>query len=156
MKKKALVIALVLAFVSAGEAFAYRAAVGGEFGLPFGDGLPRSAFLSFRLPSFPAVLGLGLTLEGAGSSAALLADWWLWQGNMISFINLYIGPGMFAYIGPDGAAAGLRVPVGFNAYPIKPIELFVEFAPSMTLLGPETLTIPNFALQAGFGFRFWF
>jgi hypothetical protein len=156
MKRKALVLALVLAVVAGSNAFAYKAAIGGEFGLNVGAGLPSSALLSFRLPQFPAVFGLGLTVGSTTASAALLADWWLWQGNLVSFINLYVGPGGYVSIGKDTFNLGLRIPVGFNAYPIKPLELFLELAPSMALIAPEGVKIPNFSIQAGFGFRFWF
>ena len=85
----------------------------------------------------------------------LLADWWLAQGNLVSFVNYYVGPGAFLGISKN-ATLGVRVPVGLNAYPIKPLELFVEFAPAITLVDTTGVTIPQWGLQAGFGFRFWF
>ena len=120
------------------------------------DGLPNSALLSFRLPKFPAVFGLGFTLPGGGgqSSFTLLADWWLAQGNLVGFVNYYIGPGVFLNIS-NSPLLGIRVPVGLNAFPIKPLELFVELAPAISLLAPSGV-FPQFGLQAGFGFRFWF
>jgi len=156
MKRKALVLALALTIFCGFSASAYTAGIGGEFALNVGNGLPSSALLSFRLPKFPPVFGLGLTMGQNQSSLVLLADWWLAQGNLFSFINYYIGPGLFVGIS-DGAQLGIRVPIGFNAYPLKPLEIFLEFAPAVYLLDSSgVISIPNFGLQAGFGFRFWF
>jgi hypothetical protein len=157
MKKKVLVLALALTIFTIFSASAFTAAIGGEFSLNLGSGLPGSALLSFRLPKFPAVFGLGLQIPSGGgqSSLAILADWWLAQGNLVSFINYYVGPGVFLGIA-DSATLGIRVPVGLNAFPIKPLELFLEFAPAITLVAPSGVSIPQWGLQAGFGFRFWF
>jgi hypothetical protein len=157
MKKKVLVLALLLTLFTVFSASAYTAAIGGEFALKIGDGLPNSALLSFRLPKFPAVLGLGVTVSNGGgqSTFVLLADWWLAQGNLVSFVNYYVGPGLFVAISGD-TVLGIRVPIGLNAFPIKPLELFIEFAPAITLLAPSGVSIPQWGLQAGFGFRFWF
>jgi hypothetical protein len=156
--KKILVLALALSLFTAFGASAYTAAIGGEFALRIGNGLPNSALLSFRLPKFPPVFGLGLSIPGNGehSSFVLLADWWLASGNLVGFVNYYIGPGIFLAIS-NGAQFGLRVPIGINAFPIKPLELFLELAPAAYLVDSSGgITIPNFGLQSGFGFRFWF
>ncbi len=156
MKKKALLLALVLALAASANVFAYKAAIGGEFALKIGDGLPSSALLSFRLPKLPPVFGLGVSIGENSSSFALLADWWLYQGRLVDSLGLYIGPGAFLGISQDAATLGLRVPVGINFFPIKPLELFAEFAPAVTFLAPTGVKIPAWGLQAGFGFRFWF
>jgi hypothetical protein len=157
MKKKALVLALALTIFCVFSATAYTAAIGGEFALKVGDGLPNSALLSFRLPKLPPVLGLGVSIpaNGGQSSFVLLADWWLAQGNLVGFVNYYVGPGFFLGVAKD-AQVGIRVPVGLNAYPLKPLEVFIEFAPAITLYAGSGVAIPQWGLQAGFGFRFWF
>jgi hypothetical protein len=152
-----LILSLVLASVPMIGAYASNLAVGGEFALKLGEGLPNSAFLSLRLPRSPAVLGLGATIPTNGSSAsfALLADWWLAHGQIAGPLDYYLGPGFFASIS-SGFALGLRVPVGLEIYPIKPLELFVEAAPAVTLLSGSGLSLSSWGIQAGFGFRFWF
>lgn len=157
MKSKVLILALALTLFTAFSASAYTAAIGGEFSLKLADGLPNTALLSFRLPKFPAVFGLGLSIPSGGgqSSFTLLADWWLATGNLVGFVNYYVGPGVFLNVS-DGALLGVRVPVGLNAFPIKPLELFVELAPAISLIAPSGISIPQWGLQAGFGFRFWF
>jgi hypothetical protein len=157
MKKKVLALALALTVFTVFSASAYTAAIGGEFALKIGDGLPNSALLSFRLPKFPPVFGLGVSIpaNGGQSSFVLIADWWLVQGNLVGFINYYVGPGLFVEIA-NNALFGIRVPIGLNAFPLKPLEIFIEFAPAITLLDPSGVHIPEWGLQAGFGFRFWF
>jgi hypothetical protein len=159
MRKKVLFLALTLSLFTLFSASAYKAAIGGEFALKVGDSLPQSALLSFRLPKFPAVFGLGMSVtkgDGDKSSLVILADWWLAQGHLVSFVNYYIGPGVFIGIAQNSTAAGIRVPVGINCYPLKPLELFVELAPAVAILVPEGVSFPDWGLQAGFGFRFWF
>lgn len=156
MKNKAILLACFLLGFSFVHASAFTAAVGGEFGLPIGDGLP-SAVLSFRVPSVPVTFGLGATIPKSGnSSVAVLADWWLAQGNLVSFLDYYVGPGLFLTANSASQAVGLRVPIGLDAYPIKPLEIFLEFAPDVTLISNSGVSIPDWGLQSGFGFRFWF
>lgn len=157
MKKKVLVLALALSLFAVFNASAYKAAIGGEFALRLANGLPSSALLSFRLPNVPPVFGVGVSIpEGGDASFALMADWWLSQGNLFSFINYYIGPGVYVAIAQDTATGGIRVPIGLNAFPMKPLEIFIEFAPAVGLFAPSGVSIPAWGLQAGFGFRFWF
>jgi hypothetical protein len=156
MRKKVLFLALLLTLFTAFSAFAYKAAVGGEFALKVGDSLPSSALLSFRLPKLPAVFGIGASMTEGNSSLVILADWWMAQGHLASFLGYYIGPGAFVGISSDAATAGLRIPVGVNCYPIKPLELFIELAPAIAILVPEGVSFPDWGIQAGFGFRFWF
>ena len=59
-------------------------------------------------------------------------------------------------MGSSGAYAGLRVPLGLNAFPIKPLELFIEIAPSFTIIAPNSINFGWSGFQSGFGFRFWF
>jgi hypothetical protein len=156
MKKKVLALAIVLALVLALGVSANTTAVGGEFALKVGSGLPSSALLSFHIPRLPPMFGLGVSIPSSGqASFSLLADWWVAQGNLVSFVDYYVGPGVFVGIS-DSAQLGFRVPFGLDAYPIKPLELFIELAPAVTFLNASGLGFSQLGLQAGFGFRFWF
>ena len=158
MSKKTLFLILLLTLFSALGATAYTAAIGGEFALQLGNGLPSSALITFRLPKFPAVLGIGgtITSDGGPSSLAVMSDWWLAQGKLVGYVNYYVGPGLFAQVASGGINAGFRVPIGLDVYPIKPLELFVEVAPSFTILTSKALNFGWSGFQTGFGFRFWF
>jgi hypothetical protein len=153
MKKKILILALVLALFAVFSASAYQAAIGAEF-VPqlIGSTLPDNFFLTFRLPKFPPVLAIG----GSEGGVAIMADWWLAQGGLVGFINYYVGPGCYMQFGQDSANVGIRVPVGLDAYPIKPLELFLEIAPSITLITTEGFNLGWGGFQTGVGFRFWF
>jgi hypothetical protein len=160
MSRKVLALALAFTLLCAFGASAYTAAIGGEFAFSgLGNGLPGSAaFISFRLPKVPAVFGLGGTISSNGgqSSLAILADWWLAQGRLLRFVDYYVGPGLFADFASSGVDAGLRIPVGLDAFPIKPLEIFLEFAPSFTIIQPDAVEFGWSGIQTGFGFRFWF
>lgn len=157
-KGKIFILGILLSSFVAFNAFAYTAAIGGEFALKVGDGLPNSTLLSFRISKFAPVFGLGASIPGDGgqSSFVLLADWWLATGNLVGFVNYYVGPGIFMAVS-NSAQFGLRVPVGLSAFPIAPLELFIELAPAAYLVDSSgSIVIPNFGLQSGFGFRIWF
>jgi len=160
MRRKVLALALALTLVTAFGASAYTAAVGGEFAFSgLGNGLPGSAaFITFRLPKLPAVFGIGGTIASSGgqSSLGLMADWWLAQGKLVRFVDYYVGPGLFADFSSAGTNAGIRVPFGIDGYPIKPLELFLELAPSFSIIQPNSIGFSWSGIQTGFGFRFWF
>ena len=113
--------------------------------------------LTFRLGKYPPVFALGINIPKEGdASAALIMDWWLIQESLTGMLNFYVGPGLYTSIGNNLFVLGGRVPVGLNIFPIKPLELFLEIAPGITFIAPDGVQIPNFGMQAGFGFRFWF
>jgi hypothetical protein len=157
MKKKILILALLLTLFTVFSASAYTAAVGAEFSFSaFGTGLPGSSvFLTFRLPKFPVVFGVGGYLGPSGGSLAVMFDWWFAQGNLVNFINYYIGVGGYIDIA-NSVYAGIRVPIGLNAFPIKPLEFFLEIAPAIGIVNGNSVGIDWAGLQTGVGFRFWF
>lgn len=158
MKKKLLIVVLLILLV-AGFSFAKDAkwAVGGEFGLSALGGLPNSALLSVRFPNLPIMFGIGAQLGENTFNMALLMDWWLWHQHLVGIIDIYAGPGLFVGL-PEPFVIGGRIPIGLQIWPLGTslLELFLEIAPGITFLGSLGVQIPNFVLQAGFGFRFWF
>lgn len=156
MRKKILVIALVLVALTAASATADTFGVGAAYGLNAIGGLPNSALLSVKVPQLPIVWGLGAQLGGGSFNLAVTADWWLYQQNLVSFLGLYVGPGLYMSL-PAPFEIGGRVPVGINAYPLDFLEVFLELAPALVLFSSGAgITIPDFRLQGAFGFRFWF
>ncbi len=158
--KKGLLVALILALctVSLSAAPKYKASVGAIFGVDFLSTGNTSTMLTFRLPKFPPVFSLGayIPTDGGNASFALMADWWILQTKLVNFLNLYLGPGLYTGISGDYFHLGLRFPVGINAFPINPLELFFEIAPAIRLVDKSGFYVGNFGLQAGLGFRFWF
>jgi hypothetical protein len=159
MKRKSIVLAIILTACSVAEACAFSAAVGGEFAMSgIGNGLPGSSvFVSLRVPKSPLVFGIGgAFVTGGGASLALMGDYWLAKGNLVNFVNYYVGPGAFLSLSSAGIYSGLRIPIGLNAFPLKPLEIFVECAPSFDIVTPSALYFGWAGFQTGFGFRFWF
>ena len=153
--KKTWIIALVLLVALAAGASAQTFGVGGAFSIDAFGGLPSSALLSLKLPQLPVLWGIGLQLTENTFNMAFTADWWLYQQNLVSFIGLYVGPGLYLSL-PDAIEFGGRVPIGINAYPIDVLELFIEIAPTLLFFSDTGVQIPSFGLQGAFGFRFWF
>jgi hypothetical protein len=153
--KKTWIIALVLLVAVTLGASAQTFGVGGAFSIDSLGGLPSSALLSVKFPQLPIVWGVGLQLSENVFNMALTADWWLYQENLVSFLNIYVGPGVYAAL-PDTVELGGRVPIGINAYPIDVLEIFLEIAPTLVVFRDSGIDVPEFGLQGAFGFRFWF
>jgi hypothetical protein len=154
--RKICVLVLVLLVVAGGAAIAQTWGVGASFGIDAVGGLPQQAMLSVKAPQLPVLWGVGLQLGEDQFNMGLTADWWLYQENLFSFVNLYVGPGLYAAL-PQTLELGGRVPVGLNAYPVDVFELFLEIAPTLVLYSDRSgITIPDFSIQGAFGFRFWF
>jgi hypothetical protein len=153
MKKKVLILAFVLIAVTATSGFAIG--IGGSFALPQ-LGLPgTSVMLSAKLDQIPFLMGLGFTIGQNQFELGFTADWWLFSENLVSFINLYAGPGLYLGVAQDLQLGG-RIPVGLNIYPLDILELFLEIAPTISATFGDPITFPNFDFQGSFGFRFWF
>lgn len=156
MKRRVVVLAFLLILVAATAGFAETWGVGGAFSIDALGGLPSQAMLSAKFPQLPILWGVGLQVGEDEANLGLTADWWLYTTNLVSFVNLYVGPGLYTAL-PDPFELGGRVPVGLNAYPVDIFEIFFEIAPTLMLVSDrEGINIPDFALQGAFGFRFWF
>jgi hypothetical protein len=146
---KVLVIAIALAVVVAASSFSLG--LGLAYGLDPVGGLPQNVMFSAKFDQVPFLLGVGASFQEP-IRIGVTADWWMATGNLVSFINYYIGPGVYAGIGNGNFDIGLRIPVGINAYPIPELELFLEIAPAIGFLP----TFPSVGVQGAIGFRFWF
>ena len=155
MRRKVLIIAFALAAVVSMSASANTFGIGGAFSIDALGGLPSGAMLSVKVPQTPVLWGIGMQLNQDTFNLAMTADWWLHTQNLVGFLNLYVGPGLYVSL-PDRIEFGGRVPIGINAYPIPVLELFLEIAPTLLFFSNQGISIPSFGLQGAFGFRFWF
>lgn len=153
-KTKVLVLVLVMATVAATAGFSWG--IGAAAGISPLGGLPGSnVMLSVAPPEIPIVFGVGLAIGENTFQVGITADWWLVNQNLFSFVNLYVGPGLYVGIS-NGVDLGARVPVGINIWPLDFLEIFLEIAPTLGIQFADPIVFPRFALQGSFGLRFWF
>lgn len=159
MKKKILLLTIALLLLVTVAATAAKWSVGGAFGIDVLGGLPSSqAMVTFRLPfGVPLQWGLGMTLQQQAFTLGLTVDWWLFHSPLVGILSIYIGPGLYGAVG-DTLELGGRIPVGLQVFPLSKeiLEIFLEISPTLVFLSNSGITIPDFRLQAAFGFRFWF
>jgi hypothetical protein len=156
MKKKMAIIVFAIFLTVSTQSFAGTWGVGGAFSIDALGGLPQQAMLSLKTPHLPVLWGVGMQLGQDNVNIGMTADWWLHTQKLFNFVNLYVGPGLYA-AGPDQFELGGRVPIGLNAYPVSALEIFLEVAPTVLVLSQrDGINIPQFALQGAFGLRFWF
>lgn len=154
MKKIVLIVLVVLVLAAVG-ASAQTWGVGVAAGIQPLGGLPgQNVLLSLKAPQLPVLWGIGLQLSEGDFGLGMTADWWLFNQNLFSFVNLYVGPGL--YVALPNFELGGRVPIGLNAYPVEVLELFLEFAPTWAPITGAGIDTTNFGLQGAFGLRFWF
>ena len=157
--KKIILVICVLLVLAGGSAFAAKGggfAIGGEGSLYFagaGGGLPTYAMLTLHLPSFPLMLGLGIT---GNVDIGITADYWLAHGTLVSIFDWYAGVGGYLGLSPNSGyvSAGARIPLGLQAWPFgQTFELFLEVAPAVGVSIVPTGF--DWHLQGAVGFRFW-
>ena len=150
--KKILLIALVIIVLGGTYSHARGLAIGGAFGIPAVGSLPMGVLLSVKIPQIPFLLGIGYSFN---AGLGVTADWWLYQSHLVGILNLYVGPGLYLNVS-NSFQLGVRVPIGIQIWPITPLELFLEVAPTVGFIEPTGVQIPSFGLQGSVGFRFWF
>lgn len=156
MGKKIAIVAVVLMIAVTMAGMADTLGIGAAWSLSALGGLPNSAMLSLKVPQLPILWGVAAQFGAGDFNMGLTADWWLYQQNLVSFIGLYVGPGVYLSL-PQPFEIGGRIPIGLNAYPLDFLELFVEIAPAIVLFSSDSgVTIPNFRFQGALGVRFWF
>ncbi|GAB1432822.1 hypothetical protein MASR2M29_14470 [Spirochaetota bacterium] len=155
MKTKIFVVSILLLTLVAVPAV-FATGIGVSAGLPIGTGLPGSnVLLSLKLDQLPFLMGVGFAFGQNTFAFGFTADWWILNKPLVSFLNYYLGPGL--YLGYSNALAiGGRFPIGLNAFPLKNLELFLEVAPTLAVGLGDPITFPLFGAQSAFGLRFWF
>lgn len=168
MSKRIVCIALFAVALAAAPLFSQRAseqamdrasqrwAVGLAAGIEPLGGLPGSdGMISVKPPNLPITIGAGFRLGADDFQMGATVDWILVRENLFSFVNVYVGPGLYLAL-PDEVEVGARVPVGLNAYPTDWLELFFEIAPKLALFSDGTVDVPDVGIQSAVGFRFLF
>jgi hypothetical protein len=161
MKRVLIVVLVLLLGLSASSAFAASSgfAIGAEFTFTnwFGG---YGAMLTFHLPKFPLIFGLGGAFGQNYAQLVLTADWWFLNGHFVGILDYYIGLGLYSnlvFAEPASFALGLRLPIGLQIWPVgKVLELFIELAPAWIPISSAGIYIASFDLQGGLGFRVWF
>lgn len=156
MKKIVTMAALALFMVSVqGTALG----VGGAFNLGIGSTVNPGGALTVKLDKSPWVFGASASGTSTSLRVGLTADYWMTSGNLVDFLQYYIGPGAYSgmQLGSNSALdIGLRVPFGINAFLLNnSLELFLEVAPTAGI-GMNPFQFPTWGVQSAFGFRFWF
>lgn len=156
--RKIVIIIMVLTTLSFGNLFAFG--IGGSFTLNVLESGTRGAALSVKLDQLEPIVGVSFSSGENSFSLGLTADWWMYRAPLIGFVNIYAGPGTYVNVANANDETlvdlGLRIPVGFQVFPLDPLELFIEFAPSVGVQFSNPVTFPNWSVQGAFGFRFWF
>jgi len=168
--KKRLILLVLLAGILAVSTNSYSA---GKYGLDGagiygnfageGNAPGGGVGLTLKFGNFP-VLGVEWSLNSNGYSViGVTFDWWIH--------TQAIGSGFFWYTGVGGYVGffvdqdyfdfdlGLRGLIGLQFFPIKSIELFLEFAPMLTFIsknGDNYQLSPNigYGLRLGIRWRF--
>lgn len=133
-----------------------------SYGLDTGAG---GAALNISHKAIPGtIFGITANISNGNTAIGIYDDWWLYQSNLAGAIDLYLGPGLFvnfnASEGQDQVDinAGFRLPIGLRLFPITPLELFIEVAPTLTPITNSGVSISGSSIgaQGALGIRFWF
>ncbi len=158
-------IFLILVFCIAGMGLSarssYSKAVGGAFSYGLDTGTGGSGTFLFSIPQVPfTMVGVSLRSSGDSFNLGITDDYWFYHDNLTGILNLYMGIGFYGGIASyDNEVAldfGGRVPIGLQAFLLKPLELFIEIAPTAYANITPTFSFPQFSVQGAFGVRFWF
>jgi hypothetical protein len=163
MKRVAVLVLVGLLAVAAGG-FALKGtpnlAIGAELTtIDFGG---VGAMLTLHIPKVPLYLGFGVaSLENLEDpTLALTVDYWLMHRHLASIFELYVGLGLYGAMAfdPSWYAAGLRLPIGLQAWVLKNefLEVFLEAAPAWVPVVAGGFDATNFQAQCALGFRLWF
>lgn len=164
--KKLLMALVLVGALQAPQVHAQNLGIGGFWTLNLLQSATNGPGLTIALPRAnpffraPLVINVGFPVIGTQVFAlAFTVDFWAINQSLVSFINVYLGPGLFLAVTAAGGNAvvnlGGRVPIGLNIKPFNWLELFLELAPALGIVIADPLTA-NFLLQGAFGIRFWF
>ena len=117
--------------------------------------------LSLKIPSIPIFWGINMRITEGYFQLGLMGDKYFIDQVLVKDFGLhwFLGLGLYGNIAfwNDNAAFafGARLPIGLSWQPVKPLEIFLNLAPSLGIhINP--LDFPNGGLGAEFGIRLWF
>jgi hypothetical protein len=159
--KKIVLLMVVLAVLGASGAWAKQKdiGIGVEYVFSYGSlGALNGFAITGSPPKLPVVLGINLGIGGGYFNLGVTGDWWLFQRRITGPLALYAGPGLFLAVNLGGTgyfAFGARAAVGFQFFPIEPLELFIEAALNVgvAISGGARL---SWGVPLAVGARFWF
>ena len=155
---KRIIIVLLVLLIAGGSAFASSGlGVGAAFNLEIigQNGVVPGVSALFSPPKIPLMIGAAAIIGSSQTTILVTADWWLYQSPLVWKVGLYIGPGLYVLIA-DPFQLGVRVPVGFQIFPLDPLEIFIEITPQLGIGFGDPVTFPEFSLMGAVGARFWF
>jgi hypothetical protein len=149
MKKIFISVCLLFLFATGGFCALSSSCIGfyGDFGIgngSYGEGLG----LTFRIHPIPIMWGVSWDFSSPGY-LAISGDYWVINGPLAGALDYYIGIG--AFIGVSTYFDfGVRLPIGFQFFPLPKLEVFLEGAPTLAF-------IPTLSLGGEFrlGVRFY-
>ncbi|GEM_PF-1286112 len=164
--KKALLFLGLVGTLAAPQVQAQQLGIGGFWTLNILQSATNGPGVTIALPNanpfwrHPLVIGVGFPkIDFEVFSLAFTVDFWAINQGLVSFINVYVGPGLYFNVATFGGKAavnlGGRVPIGFYIKPVQWFELFLEIAPSLGVVIAYPISA-GFGLQGSFGLRFWF
>ncbi|MCP4724188.1 MAG: hypothetical protein GY863_04090 [bacterium] len=151
---------LISIFILVAASFSLSAmAIGASYSLNVTESAAGDGALTFKLTELPPVFGLSFGGNSDYFRLGATADIWMYHKPLVSIVSIYIGPGAYINLGigdTSTIALGARVPVGFQIFPLEPLELFLELAPRFGIQLTPDIDFPQLGLQGALGFRFWF
>jgi len=122
------------------------------------------AMATLHFSKLPLFLGIGANFLGplsGGFELTTTVDYWLVHNPIgAGYFSYIIGIGVSAVFGldPFWVAAGIRVPIGLQIWPLnnEKLELFAEIAPAWVPLYAGGFDPLKFQAQVALGCRFWF
>lgn len=117
------------------------------------------AMMTLHIPTVPLFIAIGADFWNA-FSLAMTADIWLLHYQISAALEWYLGVGAygsFSLLTPSSFAAGVRVPVALQLWPLNNefLELFFEVAPAWVPITSGGFAAMNFQGQVAVGFRIW-
>lgn len=108
------------------------------------------------------ILGVRLNSTDDYLFLGVFDDWWLYKTHLTGPLHLSLGLGGFVNMTSANETLtfdlGMRIPIDLRLFVLDPLEIFLEYAPTIGVAGlPDSVDFPNPQFGGlALGFRFWF